>query len=465
MADRLSLDKRLRKSFGKIKKIVEIPDLIGMQKESYRRFLQLDVPTEKREDIGLQAVFKSVFPIKDFTGSASLEFVSYRFSEVKHSEDECIQRGMTYELPIRITVRLVVYDVDKETGVSNIRDIKEQEIYFGTIPLMTEKGTFIINGTERVVVSQLHRSSGVFFDHDKGKSHSSGKIIYSSRIIPVRGSWIDLEIDPKDIVYIRIDRRRKFPVTTLFKAMGYSTADLLSYFYETEKITIKGRRIIKAFNLAHLKGQRASKDVTHPESDDVLVKKGRMFTQRALKQMMADNMTEIPIASEELLSKVFAYTIVDAKTQEVLASANEEIDEDALARLKEAGINEFEILRIDGVLDQHHQLFEALDEEPEIHHRAMLFSNHMRACYQLDEPDAMGYDPGSRHPGRLPLLPDRGPDHGHRSGVGRDHQVRLQRLPGFQAVVRERHRQRVRGRRGRRERRRPGHGLRLQDRP
>jgi len=214
MAARLALEKRIRKNFGKIKKIVEIPDLIGMQKESYRRFLQLDVPPEKREDIGLQAVFKSVFPIKDFTGSASLEFVAYRFSDVKHSEDECIQRGMTYELPVRITVRLVVYDVDKETGVSNIRDIKEQEIYFGTIPLMTEKGTFIINGTERVVVSQLHRSSGVFFDHDKGKTHSSGKIIYSARIIPVRGSWIDLEIDPKDIVHIRIDRRRKFPVTT-----------------------------------------------------------------------------------------------------------------------------------------------------------------------------------------------------------------------------------------------------------
>ena len=349
MAERLSLEKRIRKSFGKIKKIVEIPDLIGMQKESYRRFLQFDVPTEKREDIGLQAVFKSVFPIKDFTGSASLEFVSYRFSEVKHSEDECIQRGMTYELPIRITVRLVVYDVDKETGVSNIRDIKEQEIYFGTIPLMTEKGTFIINGTERVVVSQLHRSSGVFFDHDKGKSHSSGKIIYSSRIIPVRGSWIDLEIDPKDIVYIRIDRRRKFPVTTLFKALGFSTADLLAYFYETEKVMIKGRLVSKALNPAHLKGQRSSRDIVHPESGDVLVKKGRIFTQRAIKQMISAKMDEYPIAPEELLSKVFAYTIKDSKTGEVLAASNTEIDDDALARLKEAKINEFDILRIDGL--------------------------------------------------------------------------------------------------------------------
>jgi DNA-directed RNA polymerase subunit beta len=349
MAERQMLKMRMRKNFGKIKKIVDIPDLIGMQKESYRRFLQLGVAPEKREDIGLQAVFKSVFPIKDFTGSASLEFVSYRFSEVKHSEDECIQRGMTYELPIRITVRLVVYDVDKETGVSNIRDIKEQEIYFGTIPLMTDKGTFIINGTERVVVSQLHRSSGVFFDHDKGKTHSSGKIIYSSRIIPVRGSWIDLEIDPKDIVYIRIDRRRKFPVTTLFKALGFSTADLLAYFYATEKIIISGRRVNKVFNPAHLRGQRASRDITDKKTGDVLVKKGRIFTQRAIKQLAADKTETIPIAPEELLGKVFAFKVTDPKTEEVIVSSNQEIDEETLEKLKAAGVNEFEILHIDGV--------------------------------------------------------------------------------------------------------------------
>ncbi len=349
MAERLSVNKRIRKNFGKIKKIVEIPDLIGMQKESYRRFLQMDVPPEKREDIGLQAVFKSVFPIKDFTGSASLEFVSYRFSEVKHSEDECIQRGMTYELPVRITVRLVVYDVDKETGVSNIRDIKEQEIYFGTIPLMTDKGTFIINGTERVVVSQLHRSSGVFFDHDKGKTHSSGKIIYSSRIIPVRGSWIDMEIDPKDIVYIRIDRRRKFPVTTLFKAFGYSTEDLLAYFYETDTISIEGKRVFKSFDPGHVKGQRATRDVTNPETGEVILKKGRMFTQRAIRQIKNAKIRRIPIAPDELIGKVLAKTIVDPKTEEVIAGSNEVIDEEILERLKEAGIKEFEILTIGGV--------------------------------------------------------------------------------------------------------------------
>ncbi|MBR9982109.1 MAG: DNA-directed RNA polymerase subunit beta, partial [Desulfatitalea sp.] len=349
MAARLSLDKRIRKNFGKIRKIVEIPDLIGMQKESYRRFLQLDVPPEKREDIGLQAVFKSVFPIKDFTGSASLEFVAYRFTTAKHSEEECIQRGMTYDLPVHITVRLVVYDVDKETGASNIRDIKEQEIYFGTIPLMTNKGTFIVNGTERVVVSQLHRSSGVFFDHDKGKTHSSGKIIYSARVIPVRGSWIDLEIDPKDIVYIRIDRRRKFPVTTLLKAFGYSTEDLLNYFYAKSRVIIEGRRASKAFDEELLKGQRATRDVSDPTTGEVLVKKGRIFTQRAIKQMKAANMETVPIGPEELLGRVFAVNIVDPESGEVMYHPSEEINDEVLAKLKSAGINEFDVLHIDGV--------------------------------------------------------------------------------------------------------------------
>ena len=348
MSKRPTANKRIRKSFGKIKKIVEIPDLIGMQRDSYQRFLQMKVPPPKREDIGLQAVFKSVFPIKDFTGSASLEFVSYRFAEIKHSVEECVHRGITYELPVRITVRLVVYDTDKETGVSNIRDIKEQEIYFGTIPLMTGKGTFIINGTERVVVSQLHRSSGVFFDHDKGKSHSSGKIIYSSRIIPVRGSWIDLEIDPKDIVYIRIDRRRKIPVTILFKAFGYSTEDLLSYFYKKEKITIDGDEFYREVEPEFLKGTRATKDVVDPESGDVLVKKGRMFTQRSLKQMAAINLTIVPIEREDLLDKAIALSVSDPETGAVIVQANDVVDETVLKHFEDVGIKEFELLFIDG---------------------------------------------------------------------------------------------------------------------
>lgn len=341
--------KRIRKNFGKIRKIIDIPDLIGMQRGSYSRFLQLDVPPEKREDIGLQAVFKSVFPIKDFTGSASLEFVSYRFAEIKHSVEECIQRGMTYELPVRITVRLVVYDVDKETGISNIRDIKEQEIYFGTIPLMTEKGTFIVNGTERVVVSQLHRSSGVFFDHDKGKTHSSGKVIYSSRIIPVRGSWIDMEVDPKDIVHIRIDRRRKFPVTLLFKSFGYTTEDLLAYFYDVEKILIRGNSFFKVFKDKLFKGRRATQDIVDIVTGEVIVKKGRLFTQKAIRQIKAAGMDVIPIGLEDVLGSTFAHPVLDSETGEVIAKANDQIDENLLARIIELGITEFDLLFIDGV--------------------------------------------------------------------------------------------------------------------
>ncbi|HAO22046.1 MAG TPA: DNA-directed RNA polymerase subunit beta [Desulfobacteraceae bacterium] len=341
--------RRIRKSFGKIHKIVEIPDLIEMQRKSYRRFLQIDVPVEKREDIGLQAVFKSVFPIKDFSGTASLEFVSYRFGEIKHSMEECLQRGMTYELPVRITVRLVVYDVDKDTGTSTIRDIKEQEIYFGNIPLMTERGTFIINGTERVVVSQLHRSSGVFFDHDKGKTHSSGKVIYSSRIIPVRGSWIDMEIDPKDVVYIRIDRRRKFPVTLLFKAFGYSTEDLLSYFYKTEKIIIRGTEFFREINEEFLKGQRASFDITDPQTGEAVVKKGRMFTQKVIRQMKAIGMVLIPVHTEDLINHAFALPVIHPETKELIAKSNDLVDEKLLTKICEAGITQFGLLFIDGV--------------------------------------------------------------------------------------------------------------------
>ena len=349
MSERILANKRIRKNFGKIPKIVDIPDLIAVQRESFDRLLQRDVPPEKRKDIGLQAVFKSVFPIKDFTGSASLEFVSYRFNEVKHSVQECIHRGMTYEIPLRLTVRLVVYDIDKETGITNIRDIKEQEIYFGTIPLMTGNGTFIINGTERAVVSQLHRSSGVFFDHDKGKSHSSGKVIYTCRIIPVRGSWIDMEIDHKDIVNIRIDRRRKLPITILFKAFGFSTEDILAYFYRTEKYVVRRKRIFKEFDEDFLKGQRASRDVKDPDKGDTIVAKGRMFTKAAIKRLQSANVTLLPTSVEDIFNRVFARTIVHPDSGEPIVKCNETFNEDIYQALRDAGISEFELLFIDGV--------------------------------------------------------------------------------------------------------------------
>ena len=349
--------KRIRKNFGKINKIIEIPNLIRMQRESYARFLQKHIHPDERLDVGLQAVFRSVFPIKDFSGTASLEFVSYRFGELKHSVEECIHRGMTYEFPVRITVRLVVYDVDKDADTQKIRDIKEQEIYFGTIPLMTERGTFVINGTERVVVSQLHRSSGAFFDHDKGKTHSSGKILYSAKIIPVRGSWIEMEIDAKDIVNIRIDRRRKFPVTLLFKALGYTTEDILNFFYYTENIIIhnlldseKPQGIIyKEFNEQTLKGQRSAQDVSDPETGELILKKGRLISQRAIKQLKRSGIHSIPISVDDVLERFIARSIKDPKSGDVLAKANDVVSEDLLKTLVKAKIEAFEILSIDGV--------------------------------------------------------------------------------------------------------------------
>jgi DNA-directed RNA polymerase subunit beta len=340
--------KRIRKNFGRIQSIIDIPDLIGMQRESYDRFLQMNVKPEKRKDMGLQSVFNSVFPIKDFTGTASLEFVSYHFGDVKHSVGECVNRGMTYEISLRIRVRLVVYDVDKETNVSRIRDIKEQEIYFGTLPLMTERGTFIINGTERAVVSQLHRSSGVFFDHDKGRTHSSGKIVYTARIIPVRGSWIDMEIDPKDIVYIRIDRRRKFPITLLFKALGYTDDDILSYFYKTEKIHIIKKQFFREVNLDYLKGQRPLKDIVHPKTGEVILKKGRAFTKKAVKEILTAGIDLIPIVKEDLMGRILAGDLIHPNTGKLIAKSNEEVDKELLKEIVASNVEELELLVMEG---------------------------------------------------------------------------------------------------------------------
>ncbi|NVL90911.1 MAG: DNA-directed RNA polymerase subunit beta, partial [Desulfobacterales bacterium] len=267
----------------------------------------------------------------------------------KYNEHECTDKGMTYEIPVRITTRLVVYEIDKEAGSQNIRDIKEQEVYFGTIPLMTKRGTFIINGTERVVVSQLHRSPGVFFDHDKGKTHSSGKVLYTARIIPVRGSWIDLEIDPKDIVYVRIDRRRKFPITLLLKAFGYSGEKILSYFYRTETIQIAGKHLYKVVDKELLAGQRASKSVKHPQTGDVIVKKGRRFSKRALKQLLDAKVKRIPIEFQDIESKILAHTLLAPKSEEVVAAYNEVIDEKVFEKILAARVSSFDILYIDNL--------------------------------------------------------------------------------------------------------------------
>jgi len=348
MATSLANDYRVRKNFGKIMKIVEIPNLIEMQRQSYERFLQKEVDPDERIDKGLQGVFQGVFPIRDFSGTASLEFVRYTIGGIKYDVEECLQRGMTYESPIKITVRLVVYDVDKDTGAKHIRDIKEQEIYFGTIPLMTDHGTFIINGTERVVVSQLHRSPGIFFDHDKGKTHSTGKLLYSARIIPLRGSWIDLEFDPKDILYVRIDRRRKFPVTILLRALGYSPEELLGYFYRSERVYLKKDGVAKPLDEDFMLGARAPLDISDPKSGKVLAKKGRKLGIKLIQQLKESAITEIPFPDEDLVGRVVGRDVVDETTGEVLIQCNETITEEHLVTLRAHSVEYLDLLHMEG---------------------------------------------------------------------------------------------------------------------
>jgi DNA-directed RNA polymerase subunit beta len=354
---------RTRKSFAKINKVIEIPNLINIQKLSYEKFLQADVPPEKREDVGLQAVFKSVFPIRDFNETSLLEFRNYNLEKPKYDVDECRQRGMTFAAPIKVVVRLVVLDKDEETGAQSIRDVKEQEVYFGEIPLMTEHGTFIINGTERVVVSQLHRSPGAFFDHDKGKSHSSGKLLYNARIIPSRGSWLDFEFDHKDLLYVRIDRRRKLPVTVLIRALGAvgdtarknpiefngSTEQILNYFYSTETVYLySDSEFEKSVDFELLYNQRATRDIKS-KSGEIIVKKNRKFTRAALKKLEQSKLTRLPIDADELYTKVSAFDVIDENTGEVLLECNEEISPDHVANLLEHGIKEVKVLFIDNL--------------------------------------------------------------------------------------------------------------------
>ena len=346
-ASRVPNNLRFRRTFGRIKKIIEFPNLIDIQKRSYEEFLQRDVAPEARKDHGLQAVFKSVFPIKDFNETASLEFVGYTLSEPKYDVDECHQRGMTFAAPLKVTVQLVIWDVDPESGARSIKNVKEQEVYFGEIPLMTQHGTFMVNGTERVIVSQLHRSPGVFFDHDKGKTHASGKLLYSARIIPYRGSWIDFEFDPKDILFVRIDRRRKFHATVVLRALGMTTEDILNYFYRRDTIVLDGRKAAKLFQPDHLVGVKATRDVRHPGTNELLVKEGRKFTKLALRQMETAGIEQIPITVEEVLGRVSAHDVKDAKTGEVFLACNEEITEEKLEVLRQRGIDRIEVLFLD----------------------------------------------------------------------------------------------------------------------
>jgi len=333
---------RIRRSFGKIKKIIEIPNLIEIQKRSYDDFLQVGVSTEDRADVGLQAVFKSVFPIKDFNETASLEFVAYDLGTPKYDVEECHQRGMTYAAPLKVKIQLVIWDV--ENGRRSIKNVKEQEVYFGEIPLMTGNGTFMVNGTERVIVSQLHRSPGVFFEHDKGRTHSTGKLLYSARIIPYRGSWIDFEFDPRDVLYVRIDRRRKFPATVLLRALGMTTEDLLNYYYRKDVINLDAKQYTKQFVADHLLGSRVSRDVKDPKSGEVIAREGRKFNKAIVRAMEQAKISEVPIALDEIVTRVSAHDIVDSTTGEVLIGTNEELTEETLEKLKAHGVKKIEVL-------------------------------------------------------------------------------------------------------------------------
>jgi DNA-directed RNA polymerase subunit beta len=349
MGSQVANNLRFRRSFGRIKKIIEIPNLIEIQKRSYEEFLQRSVAPSDRRDTGLQGVFRSVFPIKDFNETSSLEFVSYSLGEPKYSVEECHERGMTYAAPLKVTIQLVIWDVDPQTGARSIKNVKEQEVYFGEIPLMTDNGTFMINGTERVIVSQLHRSPGVFFDHDKGKTHASGKLLYSARIIPYRGSWIDFEFDPRDILYVRIDRRRKFHATVLLRALGMTTEDLLNYYYKTDTILLDSRKVAKAFKPDQLVGLKATRDI-RDSHNELIVKEGRKITKAAIKQMEAAGVKDIPITLEEIIGRVAAHDVADPKTGEVLLECNLEITTDRLEKLRNHGISSIEVLFLD---DQH----------------------------------------------------------------------------------------------------------------
>jgi len=368
---------RVRKDYAKIRKIIDIPNLINIQKDSYNKFLQEDVKAEERENHGLQGVFTNIFPIEDFNRASSLEFVKYRLETPKYEEVECRHRGMTYAAPLQVTIRLVVWspiegvvECEKcqkrfdqpdlkgncpECGgeleyAREIREVKEQEVYFGEIPLMTDQGSFIINGTERVIVSQLHRSPGVFFDHDKGKTHSSGKLLYFARIIPYRGSWIDLEFDHKDILYVRIDRRRKMHGTVLLKALGYQDEELLNTYYKSEIVKFEsGDKIIKSVDPELLEGQRASKDIRDPKSNDLFVRKGRKITKSIIRKIAASKLEWIPVSKEDLFGRVVARDVVKKDTGEVIVEVNSEITQEIYDKLKEAGIEEIPLLFIDNL--------------------------------------------------------------------------------------------------------------------
>ena len=350
MAETFNGRRRFRKQFGHIPEVAVMPNLIEVQKSSYDDFLMVKEPPGGRpDDHGLQAVFKSVFPISDFSGRATLEFVRYEFEPPKYDVDECMQRDMTYSAPLKVKLRLIVFDVNEETGSKSIKDVKEQDVYMGDMPLMTLNGTFVINGTERVIVSQMHRSPGVFFDHDRGRTHASGKLLFAARIIPYRGSWLDFEFDAKDIVYVRIDRRRKLPVTTLLYSLGLDDEEILSTFYNQIPIKEAKRGWRMPFAPEKMRGSTPMADLVDAKTGEVVVRAGEKVTARKAREMSEGGLKEVLVSAEDLAGRYLAEDIVDLETGQIYGEAGDELDEKLLAELKDQGVKQFPILDVDHV--------------------------------------------------------------------------------------------------------------------
>ena len=341
--------KRVRKRFGRIPEASGMPNLIEVQRSSYETFLQHGVSTAERNDTGLQGVIRSVFPITDFAETASLEFVKYELETPKYDVEECQQRGMTYGAPLKVTLRLIVFEVDPDTQAKSVLDIKEQDVYMGDLPRMTDNGTFVINGTERVIVSQMHRSPGVFFDHDKGKTHSSGKFLYAARVIPYRGSWLDFEFDAKDIVYVRIDRRRKLPVTTLLFALGMTAEEILAFFFRRVKYTRHKDGWRTAFVAERLRGFKLAADLVNARTGESVAETGTKLTPRLVAKLESEGLKELLVASAELAGRYLARDVIDESSGEVLAEASEELSDENIAALEEAGVATLPTLDIDHV--------------------------------------------------------------------------------------------------------------------
>ncbi|MEW7976102.1 MAG: DNA-directed RNA polymerase subunit beta [Candidatus Sedimenticola endophacoides] len=342
MAYSFTEKKRIRKDFGKRPSILEVPFLLATQIDSYRSFLQSGVTADDRADVGLNAAFNSVFPIESYSGNAVLEYVSYRLGEPTFDVRECQLRGATYAAPLRVLVRLVIYEKDAPSGTKAVKDIREQEVYMGELPLMTENGTFVINGTERVIVSQLHRSPGVFFDHDKGKTHSSGKLLFSARVIPYRGSWLDFEFDPKDCVFVRIDRRRKLPATILLRALGYDAEQILEMFFETDSFSLTKKGAKLALVPERLRGDTATFDIK--VKSEMLVETGRRITQRHIRELEKAGVKSLEVPYDYLHGKLLATNLVDTETGELIAGANDEITEELLEMIIDKGIKKIDTL-------------------------------------------------------------------------------------------------------------------------